>query len=91
MLPVVELQITSRARQYGYVFWPKSQDNQMRELLGHADSVEILFENKMIGKKRVDWKYRRISIGPSRTTALGAQLSSFTLACDGDRLEIKCK
>ena len=86
----VEIPITQRARQYGYVFWTRQLDEQMQELLGNTDVAEVALDGKLIGKRRVDWKYRRISVGPTHTKSLHPTLNSFRLAFEGNRLDIIC-
>lgn len=61
---VAEIPITDRARQYGYMIWPKTLEPDIKHLLAGADRISVVVEGKPLGEKRIDWKYRRISIGP---------------------------
>lgn len=64
------LPITTRARNYGYVIWPKQFDALMQSELRGAEEVNVYFNDSFIGKKTVDWQRRRISIGYSCTRTL---------------------
>lgn len=76
---LAEVTISERARKYGYIIWPKRLDAVVKEILGTSETVEIVFENEHLGAKRVDWKHRRISVGPNRTRVLGSSTSTFRL------------
>jgi hypothetical protein len=83
--------ISARARKYGYVIWTKKQDDDVRKLLDNREVVTVVFEDADLGKKRVDWRYRRISVGPSQTRQLDPQTLSFELSSPADgRLEVRC-
>ena len=87
----IRIPISARARKYGYVIWPKKQDEDVRKLLPNQEGVTVVFEDSDLGKKRVDWKYRRISVGPSQTRRLDPGASTFELSSPADgRLEVKC-
>jgi len=85
---LVEFEITNRARQYGYVIWPKRRDAELRALLGDRDRVGVVMNGNSLGDRRVDWKYRRISVGPKATRALGDDQSRFQVTIEGDRLSV---
>lgn len=76
--------ITSRARRYGYVIWPKSRDAAVHAMLENRDTVCVLFGGRDLGERRVDWKYRRISVGPRATQGIGPEVSVFELSLLGD-------
>lgn len=76
---VVRIPISERARRYGYVIWPKSQDDEVKKLIPDQEIIVVSFDNRDLGKKRVDWKYRRISVGSSHTRTLGKEISDFEL------------
>ena len=87
----IRIPISARARKYGYIIWAKKQDEDVRKLLPNQEGVTVVFEDSDLGKKRVDWKYRRISVGPSQTRRLDLRASSFELSSPADgRLEVKC-
>ena len=62
--------ITNRIRKYGYIYWIKEQDDEVKRFLRNVDKIKIWFENSYLGEKKIDWKYRRISIGWSKTRSL---------------------
>jgi hypothetical protein len=89
---MVEVEITKRARQYGYVFWKRRQDEAMSKLLGKRDTVDVVFMNGEHGKKNIDWRYRRISIGWRWTRPLPESKKFFVLKMSkSNKLEIQCK
>jgi len=89
---MVEVEITERARRYGYVFWKIRQDEEMAALLGKREAVDVTFMNAEHGKKKIDWKYRRISIGWRWTRSLPESKKVFILKFSkSNRLEIQCR
>ncbi|GEM_PF-1301844 len=84
----VEFEITSRARQYGYVIWPKRRDPNLRELLGERERIDVVLNGRSLGERRVDWKYRRISVGPTATWGLGEDQNKFLLDLDAGKLSV---
>ena len=86
------LPISDRARKYGYILWAKKTEKQVADFLGDREEVEIYFNDTFIGSKKVDWKYRRISIGYSRTRNLSLNLKKFLLKLeDKGRLKVSCQ
>lgn len=75
----VVIPISKRARAYGYVFWPASEDPAVSRLLEGHDAVEVEFCGTSVGRKAVDRKHRRISVGRRRTSQLEARVTSFRL------------
>ena len=88
---VVSIPISDRARKYGYIIWPKKLDDCVRKLLSDRDTVEVVLENVQLGRKRIDWKYHRISLGPTQTRRIRAVALNFhlTLLQEG-RLAVTC-
>jgi hypothetical protein len=83
--------ISEPARRYGYVYWPVKMDEKLRQLLRKRESVDVVFEEKAIGEKRIDWQHRRISVGWKQTRALAKELKAFRLTIGSDgRLRIRC-
>ena len=84
--------IYERSRKYGYVFWKKQMDTKVESFLGNIDKAEIWFENSFLGEKKIDWKFRRISVGYVRTRALSNKVSDFLLKFDKKGvLKITCQ
>jgi len=89
---MVEVTITERARRFGYIFWPFRQDQEMATLLGERSAVEVVFMNADHGKKKIDWRYRRISIGWRWTRPLPESKKVFVLKMSKpNTLEIQCR
>jgi len=89
---MVEIEITERARRYGYVFWMKRQDEEMAALLGAKGAVEVTFMGADHGKKNIDWQHRRVSIGWRWTKSLPKSTKVFILNMSkSNRLEIQCR
>ena len=88
----IEIQISERSREYGYVFWDKKSDELVDKFLDQKEVVEVWFKNSYLGKKKIDRKYRRISIGYRNTRALPLQYTKFILEIDqSGALKISCK
>ena len=90
---MVEVEITDRARKWGYLIWKSSQDNDIASLLG-ADrvTIEVTFMDVARGMKKIDWKYRRISLGSNLTRNIPASNKIFTLKLSSpSKLEIHCR
>lgn len=75
----IEIPITQRARQYGYITWPKKRTSELRQLLGEHESVTVDLDGTDLGPKRIDWKYCRISLGPRKTQSLPESATLFVL------------
>lgn len=89
---MVEIDITDRARKYGYVFWRQAQDEEMSKLLGKRAAVNVVFMAAEHGKKKIDWRYRRISIGRRWTRLLSPSKKAFVLKMSkSNKLEIQCQ
>ncbi len=89
---MVEIEITERARKYGYVFWKTHQDGDMSVLLGKRDRVDVVFMKADHGNKKIDWKNRRISVGWRWTRSLTESKKIFVLKMSkSNKLEIKCR
>lgn len=80
----VEIQITPRARKYGYVIWPSARRDEIQRLIGSAESVAVTLDQQEIGTRRVDWRYNRISLGPTKTKAIPESATQFVLDSDSD-------
>jgi hypothetical protein len=87
----IEIPISDPSRKYGYVYWPAKLDHEVRHFLGERESLDVIFEEKAVGEKRIDWQHRRISVGWKQTRPLGKKLKTFRLSLSTDgRLRIKC-
>ena len=87
----MDLLIPNRSRKYGYIYWRKENDLDIRQLLNSAKHIEVLLEGRPLGRKEVDWKFRRISLGYKQTRSLGKSVTRFRLVVDDDgRLRVKC-
>ncbi len=75
----VVLPFTERIRRYGYVYWTKEKDNDMRSLLDELDEVLVWFQESYLGRKKIVWKYRRISLGWAKTRALPSSVTELEL------------
>lgn len=85
----VRFAISPRARQYGYLIWPKGAESSIRELLGTRDSVRVVLNGRELGDKRIDWRYHRVSLGPKATRDLPVGAEHFVIALDdNERLVI---
>ena len=76
----MQIEILDRSRNYGYMFWMKSQDMEIKDLLGNIDRVSLVFDGNQIGEKNVDLKNRRISIGHNLTRRLSPKIKFFNVS-----------
>ena len=76
---MITFPISKSARQFGYIIWPPSFNKDFEKELKNAEKVTIVFNGLNIGEKRIDWKYRRISIGYKFTRALPEQVKNFEI------------
>ena len=88
----IDVPISGPARKYGYVYWPARIDDRLRRLLGERESIDVIFEERAVGEKRIDWQHRRFSVGWKQTRPLAKELKAFrlTIGLDG-RLRIRCQ
>jgi len=88
----LKIPITERSRKYGYVFWYKNQDDKVRQFFGETKKIDLWVNNSYLGKKRIDWRYRRISLGWTRTRPLGKDITVYRLTYNKDgALRIVCQ
>lgn len=86
MIPILE-----RSKKFGYIIWKKDKDFDMRAYFKDIQEVEVFFEGKNIGKKRIDWKNRRISIGWANTRKISSDKKEYKVALWKEgKLSIKC-
>ena len=89
---MVELEITKRTRNYGYVYWNAYQDEEMSKLFGKRNIIDVVFMGAEHGAKKIDWKYRRISIGVRWIRSLPESKKVFVLEIlKANKLEIQCR
>ena len=74
----------SEAREDGasYLIWPKKSETEIRSLFGDKETIEIVLNGQKLGRKRIDWRYRRISIGQRNTRPLPEEATTMTLSID---------
>lgn len=88
----VSLPFSPRARQYGYIYWTRADDARMAAFFGDAKSVAVVFNGRPLGEKRIDWQYRRISLGYRQTRNAAADATLFHLSSrTTGALEVKCR
>lgn len=87
----MRLEITNRARTYGYLIWTKRQDAEVARLFSvHRDVVQVYLNDTFLGVKRIDWKFRRISLGYKYTRSLPDSARYFDIMVGKDgRLVVK--
>lgn len=78
----VTLPIIDRSRKYGYINWKKQMDKKLLIFFGHRKEVEVCFNGSLIGSRKIDWKFRRISIGYTKTRNLPINSKEFLLKFD---------
>ena len=88
----LEIPISERARRWGYVFWTKKMDKEVRPFLNKHQRIDVWFDDSKLGLKNIDYENRRISVGYKLTRPLPAEISTFVLSLDKKGvLKIKCR
>jgi hypothetical protein len=88
----ISIPIAERSRKYGYIYWTSDLDVPVKNFLGDVSAVKLYFEGADHGKKKVDWQYRRISVGPRWTRKIPQGLSKFVLTWKDNRvLSVICR
>ena len=89
---MVEVPVSDRCKQYGYIFWRKSQDGDMKHLLGDATEIAVMFGESLLGPKNIDWRLRRISVGWKQTRTLTASVFKLRVIVKNgtSRLQVQC-
>lgn len=81
--------ITKSARQYGYIIWNNKKDADMEKMLAGLTMVDVCFNGFNLGKKNIDRKYHRISLGYKLTRALPKEHDTFSVSNINGVLEVK--
>lgn len=84
----VSLPFTDRARRFGYVIWPKKRQSEVAEMVRDAEQIQVVLNGVDLGKKRIDYKYCRISVGRSAMTGLADEASTVRLSGDEQTLHV---
>lgn len=84
----MNIHITKGARRYGYLIWNNKTDAQIEKLLNGVLEIDICFNGFSIGKKKIDRKYHRISLGYKFTRALPLEHDTFSVSCINGVLEV---
>ena len=79
-LQTVVLPITVTARKYGYITWHKVDDNAIGDLLGDREQITLRVEGELQKQKRIDRRFRRISVRPVVTRSLPESATTWVLA-----------
>lgn len=85
----MNIQITKGARQYGYLIWNKKTDAVVEKMLTGLSEVDVRFNDFSLGKKNIDRKYHRISLGYKLTRALPHEHDTFSVSYIDGVLEVK--
>lgn len=84
----MNLSITKGARQYGYLIWNKKIEKEIEEILSGFDEVNINFNGFNLGRKKIDRKFHRISIGYKFTRALPETHNMYSIKLKDNILEV---
>lgn len=85
----MDIYITKGARQYGYLIWNSKTNADMEKMLAGLDFVNVCFNGFNLGKKNIDRKYHRISLGYKLTRALPERHNMFSVSYVDGVLEVK--
>ena len=91
-MPKITIPITVRSRRYGYIYWSAKTDERIEAFLGSKESARLMFQGADHGLKKIDYKYRRISIGWKWTRQLPESVEDFVLSWkDNKTLDVVCR
>jgi hypothetical protein len=91
MAAALKIPVTSQSLRFGYIYWPAALDDSVRDFFGDRKTVNVSFLDSFLGEKRLDYKYRRISIGPRKIQSVPPTATTFRLTFRNDgRLDIAC-
>lgn len=85
----MNIYITKGARQYGYIIWNNKMDADIEKMLVGLTVVDVCFNGFNLGKKNIDRKYHRISLGYKLTRALPKEHDTFSVSYIDGVLEVK--
>lgn len=85
---MMNLSITKGARKYGYLIWNNQLNDDFETMLAGLTEVEVRFNGFILGKKNIDRRYHRISLGYKLTRALPADQTLFSVAFANGVLEV---
>lgn len=87
------LPITQNAKRFGYITWTMKDNEKVKQLLSNNTSINLEYMGANHGEKRIDWKYRRISVGKKWTNMLPENVTEWVFNYDKklNRLQITCR
>lgn len=84
---VFEVVIRESTRDYGYIFWKHTQDEEARLFFGGVKKVRIWVNGSYVGEKPIDWHSRRIFVGLKCLRSVPKEASIFRLeSCGGSEI-----
>ncbi len=86
----ISLEIKKRNRDFGIITWPYAYDFEIKTMFDQQEIIDIEFGNKNFIRRKVSYKYRRISIGKKRLQSLDKK-KNFILTKNKDRIQIIAK
>ncbi len=81
---VFEISIRKSSRDYGYIFWKQSQDEDAKQFFGELTKITMWIDGSYLGEKLIDWKARRIFVGVRCIRNVAKSASVFRLELCGD-------
>lgn len=55
--------IKKRNREYNIFTWPYRKDSEVFSILSKKDTIDLYIFDELVKSRKVDYKYRRITIG----------------------------
>lgn len=80
----MQIPISERSRRFGYLIWPRRLDSEIARELQDRQRIRVVLEGKEMGEKLIDWRHRRISLGPKQTRAIAMTATTFEALVDGE-------
>lgn len=91
MAATIEIPLTERCRKYGYVYWTKELDSTVTKFFAGKKRVTVVLDQYLLGDKKIDLKFRRISIGAVRAQGISKECDTFRLSLEKDgKLRVEC-
>lgn len=87
----MKVPITKSGRKFGYIIWSRKNNAEFEQMLGGLEAIDIYLNGFFLGKKKIDWKYYRISMGYKFTRALPPEVKNYILNFENNELKVECE
>jgi len=83
----IKIEIKKRNKDYGLLSWSKEQDFEVMTLFNKSDYLTFVVDNGKPKRKKISYKYRRISIG-KKTMENNSKSKLFVLSKSNGNIKV---